>query len=82
MRPVYTGHSLSISAGFKNQLVHKQRETLSDLEAVILDDVPTPDVGEDPTYVGRIRPSTVLENGSKPIPVDDNLRKGDSAQFK
>ncbi len=77
--PVYTGHSLSISAGFKNPISPQAvREILSDLAAVILDDVPTPlkSAGVDPTYVGRIRLNTVLENGISLFLSGDNLRKG------
>ena len=44
----------------------------------MLEDIPTPlkSAGADPTYVGRIRPDTVLENGINLFLSGDNLRKG------
>ena len=64
--PVYTGHSLAITAGFRDHISSERaKEILSDVPAVMLEDIPTPlkSAGADPTYVGRIRPDTVLENG-------------------
>ena len=45
---------------------------------MILEDIPTPlkSAGVDPTYVGRIRPDTVLANGISLFLSGDNLRKG------
>ena len=42
------------------------------------DDVPTPikSAGVDDTYVGRIRPDSVFENGLSLFVAGDNLRKG------
>jgi aspartate-semialdehyde dehydrogenase len=77
--PVYTGHSLAITAGFEDQITaQRAKEILSEVPAVLLEDIPTPlkSAGVDPTYVGRIRPDTVLENGINLFLSGDNLRKG------
>ena len=77
--PVYTGHSLAITAGFRDHISSERaKEILSDVPAVMLEDIPTPlkSAGADPTYVGRIRPDTVLENGINLFLSGDNLRKG------
>ncbi|MEG3587046.1 MAG: aspartate-semialdehyde dehydrogenase [Actinomycetota bacterium] len=77
--PVYTGHSLAITAGFASPIsAEKVRKILQEVSSVILDDVPTPlkSAGVDPTYVGRIRPDTVLVNGISLFLSGDNLRKG------
>ena len=77
--PVYTGHSLAITAGFTNPIsAERVRNILKDIPSVILDEVPTPlkSAGVDPTYVGRIRPDTVLRNGINLFLAGDNLRKG------
>ena len=77
--PVYTGHSLAITAGFRDHISSERaKEILRDGPAVMLEDIPTPlkSAGADPTYVGRIRPDTVLENGINLFLSGDNLRKG------
>ena len=77
--PVYTGHSLAITAGFRDHISSERaKEILRDAPAVMLEDIPTPlkSAGADPTYVGRIRPDTVLENGINLFLSGDNLRKG------
>jgi aspartate-semialdehyde dehydrogenase len=77
--PVYTGHSLAITAGFEDQITaQRAKEILSEVPAVLLEDIPTPlkSAGVDPTCVGRIRPDTVLENGINLFLSGDNLRKG------
>ena len=77
--PVFTGHSLAITAGFRDHISSERaKEILSDVPAVMLEDIPTPlkSAGADPTYVGRIRPDTVLENGINLFLSGDNLRKG------
>ena len=77
--PVYTGHSLAITAGFENHISsQKVEDILREVPAVVLEDVPTPlkSAGVDPTFVGRIRPDTVLENGINLFLSGDNLRKG------
>jgi aspartate-semialdehyde dehydrogenase len=77
--PVYTGHSLSISAGFARPLSPEQaRRILFKAPGVELTDVPTPlrAAGADPTYVGRIRVDPTRENGLALFVSGDNLRKG------
>ena len=77
--PVYTGHSLAVSASFSSPLsASKVRTILKEIPSVILDDVPTPlkSAGADSTYVGRVRPDTVLANGISLFLSGDNLRKG------
>ena len=77
--PVDTGHSLAITAGFRDHISSERaKEILRDVPAVMLEDIPTPlkSAGADPTYVGRIRPDTVLENGINLFLSGDNLRKG------
>ena len=53
------------------------KDILSNVSAVVLEDIPTPlkSAGVDPTFVGRIRPDTVLENGINLFLSGDNLRK-------
>lgn len=77
--PVFTGHSLSINAAFERPITPQQaRDILAYAPGVELADVPTPlmAAGADPTYVGRIRPDEVMENGLALFLSNDNLRKG------
>jgi len=77
--PVFTGHSLAITAGFERSITPDQaREILLDAEGVVLDDVPTPlkAAGIDPSIVGRIRPDETMDNGLSMFISGDNLRKG------
>jgi aspartate-semialdehyde dehydrogenase len=77
--PVYTGHSLSISAGFAEELSPEQaRRLLFKAPGVELVDVPTPlrAAGADPTYVGRIRRDPTRDHGLSLFVSGDNLRKG------
>ena len=77
--PVYTGHSLSISADFDRPATPAQaREALDGAPGVVLADVPSPlmAAGQDPTYVGRIRRDEVFQNGLALFLSNDNLRKG------
>src|SRR5690606_27076845 len=77
--PVYTGHSLSISASFARPLSPEQaRRALFKAPGVELVDVPTPlrAAGADPTFVGRIRVDPTRENGLSLFVSGDNLRKG------
>ncbi len=77
--PVFTGHSLSISAGFARPLPpERAREILAGAPGVELAEVPTPlaAAGRDPALVGRIRPDRVLPNGLALFVSNDNLRKG------
>jgi len=77
--PVFTGHSLALTMQFANPLsVERATELLREAPGVELKSVPTPHdaAGKDPSYVGRIRPSDVFENGLSLFVVNDNLRKG------
>lgn len=77
--PVYTGHSLAISARFSSPISpDRARELLADAEGVVLDDVPTPldAAGDDPTRVGRIKVDPTVEHGLSLFLTGDNLRKG------
>ena len=77
--PVFTGHSLAITAGFGAEITpDRARELLATAEGVVLDDMPTPlkSAGVDPSLVGRIRPDETMENGLAMFISGDNLRKG------
>jgi aspartate-semialdehyde dehydrogenase len=77
--PVYTGHSLSISAGFERELTPENaRRLLVKAPGVELADIPTPlmAAGADDTFVGRIRVDSTLDNGLSLFLSGDNLRKG------
>lgn len=77
--PVYTGHSLAITAGFERPISpDRARELLADADGVVLDDLPTPlkSAGADPSIVGRIRPDETFDNGLSMFISGDNLRKG------
>src|SRR6478609_8377056 len=56
--PVFTGHSLSITAEFERDLsVARALEILGNAAGVVVTDVPTPlqAAGADPSFVGRVR---------------------------
>lgn len=77
--PVFTGHSLSITASFARPLTPGEAVLLlADAPGVVLDEMPTPRVaaGADPTFVGRIRRAETVENGLSLFLSNDNLRKG------
>ncbi len=79
--PVFTGHSLSINAEFERPITAaRATELLGNAPGVVLSQVPTPleAAGQDPSYVGRIRQDTSLENGRGLVLFlsNDNLRKG------
>ena len=79
--PVYTGHSLSINAEFERPItVARAKEVLAAAPGVVLMDVPTPleAAGNDPSYVGRIRQDTSVDDGRglALFLSNDNLRKG------
>ena len=77
--PVYTGHSLSINAGFSSAITpDRARELLAAAPGVELMDIPTPldAAGQDPSYVGRIRVDDTVDHGLSLFVVNDNLRKG------
>ena len=77
--PVFTGHSLAITAGFERPISPAEATSLlSGAPGVVLSDLPTPRhaAGQDPTYVGRIRPASLFANGLSLFLSSDNLRKG------
>jgi aspartate-semialdehyde dehydrogenase len=77
--PVFTGHSLSITAGFARPLSPEEAtDLLKNAPGVVLEEIPTPRqaAGQDPSYVGRIRRSQTMENGLSLFLSNDNLRKG------
>lgn len=77
--PVYTGHSLAISAAFASAVSpERAREILATAPGVVMDEVPTPlkAAGIDPSLVGRIRRDPAHENGLSFFVSGDNLRKG------
>ena len=77
--PVFTGHSLSITAEFGRDLLPEQAtELLASAPGVALADVPTPlrAAGTDPAYVGRIRRDATVDHGLTLFVSNDNLRKG------
>jgi aspartate-semialdehyde dehydrogenase len=79
--PVFTGHSLSINAEFARPISAAQATALlAGAPGVALCDVPTPldAAGQDPSYVGRIRQDSSLDDGRGLVLFvsNDNLRKG------
>ena len=77
--PVYTGHSLSISASFAGPITPEDaRRLLVKAAGVELAEIPTPlmAAGVDPTFVGRIRTDRTVEHGLSLFLSGDNLRKG------
>jgi aspartate-semialdehyde dehydrogenase len=77
--PVFTGHSLSITAGFSRAISPEEAtDLLKNAAGVILEEIPTPRLaaGEDPSYVGRIRRAETMANGLSLFLSNDNLRKG------
>jgi aspartate-semialdehyde dehydrogenase len=77
--PVFTGHSLSITAQFARPITPEQaRKLLFTAPGVELSDLPTPlaAAGIDDTLVGRIRRDPGVEHGLSLFLSGDNLRKG------
>jgi aspartate-semialdehyde dehydrogenase len=77
--PVFTGHSLSITASFQRPLSPEEAtDLLKNAVGVVLEEIPTPRLaaGQDPSYVGRIRRAQAMENGLSLFLSNDNLRKG------
>jgi len=75
--PVFTGHSLSITAEFARDIsVARALALLGNAPGVVVTDVPTPlqAAGQDPSYVGRVRQDG--SNGLTLFVSNDNLRKG------
>ena len=77
--PVFTGHSLSINAEFERPLsVAQATALLAAAPGVVLTEVPNPlaATGQDPVFVGRIRPDPTVAHGLVLFVTGDNLRKG------
>ena len=79
--PVFTGHSMAINAEFERALSpERATEVLASAPGVALADVPTPlmAAGADPSFVGRIRCDSSVEDGHglAMFVSSDNLRKG------
>ena len=79
--PVYTGHTLTITAEFDKDITPEQaRELLAEAPGVKVVDVPTPleAAGSDDSLVGRIRQDQSVEGnkGLSLVVSGDNLRKG------
>jgi aspartate-semialdehyde dehydrogenase len=77
--PVYTGHSLSINAEFERPLsVAEALELLGKAPGVVITEAPNPlqATGQDPVFVGRVRPDRSVEHGLALFVSGDNLRKG------
>ena len=77
--PVYTGHSLSINAEFERELpVAKALDLLGQAPGVVVTAVPNPleATGQDPVFVGRVRPDPTVQHGLALFVSGDNLRKG------
>ena len=77
--PVFTGHSLAITASFSRDLSPEEATSiLAGAPGVVLAEVPTPRLaaGKDPSYVGRIRRAETVEHGLSLFVANDNLRKG------
>jgi aspartate-semialdehyde dehydrogenase len=77
--PVFTGHSLAITASFERPLSPEEAtELLEASPGVVVCELPMPRLaaGKDPTYVGRIRRAESVVNGLSMFVSNDNLRKG------
>ena len=79
--PVYTGHTLTITAEFDKDITPEQaRALLAEAPGVKVVDVPTPleAAGTDESLVGRIRQDQSIEGnkGLSLVVSGDNLRKG------
>jgi aspartate-semialdehyde dehydrogenase len=77
--PVFTGHSLSITAELARDLPPEHATALlASAPGVALTEVPTPllAAGRDPAFVGRIRRDATVDHGLSLFVSTDNLRKG------
>jgi aspartate-semialdehyde dehydrogenase len=77
--PVYSGHSLSINAEFEREIsVATALELLGQAPGVVLVEAPNPlaATGQDPVFVGRVRPDPTVRHGLALFVTGDNLRKG------
>ena len=77
--PVFTGHSMSITASFDRPISPDEATALlEDAAGVVVCEMPMPllAAGQDPSYVGRIRRAETVPNGLSFFLSNDNLRKG------
>jgi aspartate-semialdehyde dehydrogenase len=77
--PVFTGHSLAITASFDRPLSPEEATQILEAAAgVVVCEMPMPRfaTGKDPSYVGRIRRAETVANGLSLFVSNDNLRKG------
>ena len=83
--PVFVGHSEAVNIEFENPIsADEARELLRKAPGCLVIDKPedggyvTPyeSVGEDATYISRIRTDPTVDNGLEMWVVSDNLRKG------
>jgi aspartate-semialdehyde dehydrogenase len=83
--PVFVGHSEAVNIEFENPIsADEAREALRKAPGCIVIDkredggyvTPYEAVGEDATYISRIREDATVENGLVMWVVSDNLRKG------
>jgi aspartate-semialdehyde dehydrogenase len=77
--PVFTGHSLAITASFERELSPERAvQLLRAAAGVEVVDVPTPlrATGHDASLVGRVRRAESVDNGLSLFVASDNLRKG------
>jgi aspartate-semialdehyde dehydrogenase len=77
--PVFTGHGLSINAEFERPIsAARALELLGRAPGVVVTEAPNSlqATGQDPVFVGRVRPDRSVEHGLALFVVGDNLRKG------
>jgi aspartate-semialdehyde dehydrogenase len=83
--PVFVGHSEAVNIEFENPIsADEAREVLREAPGCIVIDKREPGgyvtpyecVGEDATYISRIREDATIDNGLEMWVVSDNLRKG------
>jgi aspartate-semialdehyde dehydrogenase len=83
--PVFVGHSEAVNVEFENPIsAEEAREILRNAPGCLVIDkheaggyaTPYESVGEDATYISRIREDATVENGLSLWVVSDNLRKG------
>ena len=77
--PVFTGHSLAITASFERPLSPEEATVILESAAgVVVCEIPMPRLaaGRDPSYVGRVRRAETVANGLSLFISNDNLRKG------
>jgi aspartate-semialdehyde dehydrogenase len=83
--PVFVGHSEAVNVEFENPIsVEEARDILRSAPGCLVIDKHEPGgyvtpyecVGEDATYISRIREDATVENGLQMWVVSDNLRKG------